>query len=229
MAQILQLMNDLTFLHRRILKMELFSTVGVLYLKEKDFVEELKTELIRKSIHMLIALVPLLASLLGAAVTLAILAAGVLLYSFAEYQRKQGKSIPLITRITNAAARQTDRDGMILGPITLGIGAMVSLLLYPAPASIIAIYSLAFGDSISSIAGKLFGRSPFPYLQGKTLEGSIACFILVFYITYRMVGSPLPSLVIAGVATALEAVPVKDLDNILLPMGSGFVASLFFA
>ncbi len=208
--------------------MELFSTPGVLFLREKDLVEELKTELIRKSIHMLIALVPLLAALLGATITLAILAAGVLFYSFAEYQRTLGRSIPLITRITNAAARQTDRGGMILGPITLGIGAMVSLLLYPAPASIIAIYSLAFGDSISSIAGKLFGRSPFPYIQGKTLEGSLACFILVFYITYRMVGTPLPSLVIAGVATALEAVPVKDLDNIILPMGSGFAASLFF-
>jgi len=208
--------------------MELFSTFGALYLNEKDFAEELKTELIRKSIHMLIALVPLLASLLGASITLAILAAGVLFYSFAEYQRKQGRSIPLITRITYAAARQTDREGVILGPITLGVGAMVSLLLYPAPASIIAIYSLAFGDSISSIAGKLFGRSRFPYLQGKTLEGSLACFILVFYITNHMVGAFLPSLVVAGVATVLEAVPVKDLDNIILPMGSGFAATLFF-
>ena len=199
--------------------MELFSTLGVLYLNEKDFAEELKTELIRKSIHMLIALVPLLASLLGASITLASLAAGVLFYSFAEYQRKQGRS---------AAARQTDREGIILGPITLGIGAMVSLLLYPAPASIIAIYSLAFGDSISSIAGKLFGRNSFPYLQGKTLEGSLACFILVFYITNRMVGALLPSLIVAGVATVLEAIPVKDLDNIILPMGSGFAATLFF-
>ena len=208
--------------------MELFSTFGALYLNEKVFAEELKTELIRKSIHMLIALVPLLASLLGASITLAILAVGVLFYSFAEYQRKQGRSVPLITRITYAAARQTDREGVILGPITLGVGAMVSLLLYPAPASIIAIYSLAFGDSISSIAGKLFGRNRSPYLTGKTLEGSLACFILVFYITHRMVGALLPSLIVAGVATVLEAIPVKDLDNIILPMGSGFAATLFF-
>ncbi|GAB4369377.1 MAG: phosphatidate cytidylyltransferase [Spirochaetales bacterium] len=209
--------------------MELFGPATVLYFREKDFTEELKTELIRKSIHILIALVPLIASLLGATFTLALLAGGVLFYSYAEYQRTQGRSIPLITRITYAAARRTDKEGIILGPITLGIGAMVSLLLYPAPASIIAIYALAFGDSISSIAGKLFGRSTFPFLKGKTLEGSFACFILVFFLTYRLIGTPISSLVIAGIATALEAIPVKDLDNIILPMGSGFAASLFLA
>ncbi len=210
-------------------KMEILDATGVLYLKQKVLTQELRTEFIRKSIHILIALVPTLAALLGTGPTIALLGGGIVFYTYAEYERKRGHSIPLITRITRAAARDTDTEGIILGPITLGIGAMISLLLYPEPASVIAIYSLAFGDGISSIAGKLFGRRRISYFQGKTLEGSLACFTVVFYIVYFTAGEVVPSFVIAAVAMLLEAVPVKDLDNIILPMGSGFAASLFLS
>ncbi|MFQ3620158.1 MAG: phosphatidate cytidylyltransferase [Spirochaetales bacterium] len=207
--------------------MELLSPAQVVYVKQKVLTNELKTELLRKSIHMLIALVPLLVSLVGKETTLFLLASGVLFYSYAEYSRLQGKFIPVVTRLTQAAAREADKYGFILGPITLGIGAMVSLLLYPAPASVIAIYALAFGDSISSLVGKLFGQNSFPFTKSKTLEGSFACFLLVFILTYRITGTTLPAFSVAAVATLLEAVPIKDLDNIILPMGSGFMASLF--
>jgi dolichol kinase len=189
---------------------------------------EIRTEFIRKTIHILIALVPPLAAVIGKGPTLALLAGGVLFYSYSEIQRGRGKSVRIITRITTAAARDADFAGkIILGPITLGIGAMVSLLLYPEPAAIIAIYSLAFGDGISSIVGKAFGRIRLPGLQGKTLEGSMACFIVVFFFSYRILRSPSAAGVIAATATILEAIPVKDLDNLIMPMGSGLAACYF--
>ena len=189
---------------------------------------DIRTEFFRKSIHILIALVPLIAAAIGTGPTLSLLAGGVLFYTYTEIERSRGKTIPFVTRVTRAAARDADNPGrIILGPITLGIGAMVSLLLYPEPASVIAIYALAFGDGISSIVGKAFGRVRIPRLQGKTLEGSAACFIVVFLVTLRIMDSVPAAGMVAMTAMTLEAIPVKDLDNILMPMGTGFVASLF--
>jgi dolichol kinase len=192
--------------------------------QNKSFVD-LRTEFIRKSIHMLIALVPLLAALAGRGTALALLAGGVVLYTYAEIQRSRGCSIPFITGITAAAARREDLHGkIILGPITLGIGAMACLLMYPHTASIIAIYALAFGDGVSSIIGRAVGRIHIGPWRHKTLEGSLACFLAVLSIALRLSGSLSGACLIALAATALEAVPVRDLDNILMPMGSGLVA-----
>lgn len=208
--------------------MSSFAAVNVFVGRRVFVTAEIQTELIRKSIHILIALVPLLAAMIGTGPTLALLAGGVLFYTYAEFERVRGNTVPFVTRITNAAARPADQQSrIILGPITLGIGAMVSLLLYPEPASVIAIYSLAFGDSISSIVGKAFGRVRVFRLQGKTLEGSLACFIIVFLVSLRILDSAPAAGLIAVTATIFEAIPVKDLDNILMPMGSGLVASLF--
>jgi phytol kinase len=187
---------------------------------------DLKVELIRKSIHMLIAFVPFLTGLLGREITFSLLAAGALFYTYAEILRSQGVQVAFISRVTCAAARNGDSNRLILGPVTLALGAMVSLLLYPETAASIAIYALAFGDSFSSIAGKLFGRIPLPLSGRKTFEGSLACFLSVLYVVGRMIGFNSKTLIIALAATLLEAIPLGDLDNIVLPIGTGFTASL---
>ena len=195
------------------------------YVRQNNSFAEVRTELIRKSIHMLIALVPLLAALTGRGATLALLSGGVVFYTYAEILRTRGSSIPFITGLTAAAARPEDlQSKMIVGPITLGIGAMVSLLMYPHTASIIAIYALAFGDSVSSIIGRAVGRVHIGPWQHKTLEGSLACFLVVLFVSFRLTGSLSGSCCIAAAATILEAIPVRDLDNILMPMGSGLAA-----
>jgi dolichol kinase len=112
----------------------------------------------------------------------------------------------------------------VLGPVTLGIGAMMSLMLYPDPAATIAIYALAFGDGIASIAGKLFGRVRIPLTSGKTVEGTMACLAAVFVATYSVTGRPELSATVASAAAIIELAPTEDLDNIILPVGVGFIA-----
>ena len=102
---------------------------------------------------------------------------------------------------------------------------MLALLLYPAQAATIAIYALAFGDSLASLVGKLVGSLSLPFTGGKTLAGSLACFLAVLFMTYRLIGSLKLSLIIALTATLIETLPSGDFDNLLLPVGTGFVAS----
>jgi dolichol kinase len=191
----------------------------------RTFSEDVQIEVVRKSIHALVALVPAIAHLTSVPFALALLGSGTIFYAAAETARMHGYSVVLVSRLTMLAARPRDLGHFILGPVTLGIGAMAGLLLYPDPAASIAIYALAFGDGIASFAGKLIGSVEVPLTNGKTVEGAIACFVAVFLATYAVVGRSEIAGTVAAAAALVELLPTRDMDNIVLPVGTGLVAS----
>jgi phytol kinase len=209
--------------------MEYISTVSsrVSHRNIRVLSEEIQIEILRKGIHLLIAFVPAIASInLGFAAGL--LAGGVLFYAACERLRMVGYRVPVISKVTVLAARRRDGDRYVLGPITLGLGALLSLLLYPNPAASIAIYALAFGDGLSSLVGKSFGSMRIPFTGGKSLEGSLTCLVAVLVASYAVTGNAPRSLAIAAAAMLIEAAPTKDFDNIILPVSVGALATLLF-
>ena len=184
-------------------------------------------EMVRKSLHLLIALVPPMAAI-NKPFTLALLAVGTLVYAFAEAARLSGKPIFLISEITVIASRDRETGRFVLGPVTLGLGAMLALFMYPNPASSIAIYALAFGDGLASLTGKMIGGAKVPFFGQKTFAGSIACFLSVFIVTSALTARPVESLVVAIAATVLEVIPFGNFDNLVIPFGVGLVASRLF-
>ena len=183
---------------------------------------ELKTECIRKSIHFLIALSPSLAAL-NRPGTVALLMIGTLSYTCMELLRLSGIKVPLVSSLTCMASRSRDIGGFVMGPVTLGLGALLALLLYPSPAASIAIYALAFGDGFASLIGKWFGRIRPDFLHGKSVEGSLACFTAVFITAYRVSPNIRIALIAAMTATAVEALPLRDYDNLAMPMIVGLM------
>ena len=188
---------------------------------------ELKIELVRKAIHVLIALVPILA-MLSRIGTLVLLAMGTALYVCLQTFRLRGIQVPVISAVTDFASRRRDRGRFVLGPVTLGAGAFFSLLLFPSVHAAIAIYALAAGDSVSSLAGKFFGRLRPAFLCGKSIEGSLACFTAVFLCSWAASGRTKTALIAAVAATITEALPLRNWDNIAIPLVTG-TAVLFIA
>jgi dolichol kinase len=186
---------------------------------------EFKTEIIRKSIHFLIALSPSMAAL-NRPLTVIFLAAGTLGYTWMEYLRLAGVRVPLVSSLTGMASRSRDRGRFVMGPVTLGLGAMLALLLYPSPAASIAIYALAFGDGFAGLVGKFFGKIRPAFLCGKSVEGSMACFTAVLIAAYRVSPDYPAAFAAALTATAVEALPLEDYDNIALPVTVGFAVCL---
>ena len=186
---------------------------------------EAKSEVIRKSIHFLIALSPGMALVNYPLAALA-LVTGVLGYAVMEQMRLAGVEVPLVSTLTGMASRPRDMNRFVLGPVTLGIGALLALLFFPPPAAAIGIYALAFGDGFASLVGKLFGRVRPAILRGKSIEGSMACFIAVFVSAWLVSRSYTVSLAAAVTATAVEALPLKDYDNIALPLIVGAAVQL---
>ncbi|MDR1318477.1 MAG: phosphatidate cytidylyltransferase [Treponema sp.] len=153
--------------------------------------------------------------------TVLLLMIGILGYTYMETLRLSGIRIPLISSLTAMASRPRDMGHFVMGPVTLGLGALLALLLYPSPAASIAIYALAFGDSFASLVGKIFGRIRPSFLCGKSLEGSLACFTAVFISAWQVSRSFHISLIAAFTAAAAEALPLEDYDNLAIPMSVG--------
>ena len=188
---------------------------------------KVEIEIVRKSIHILVGIVPTLAAV-SLQVTATFLSCGILFYIYCEMLRLRGYEVALVSRVTALAARRRDSGRFVLGPVTLGLGALLSLMLFPEPAASIAIYALAFGDGLSSLVGRLFGTVRIPFTGGKSLEGSLTCFLAVWAAAYGRTGDPAGSLAIAGVATVAEAAPTRDLDNLLLPLAAGLTTIFIF-
>ena len=191
----------------------------------KSYLKIAKTELIRKSLHFLIALSPLMAAL-NLSFTQVFLATGILAYILFENLRLSGISIPVVSSLTAMASRPRDQSRFVLGPVTLGLGAFLSLSFYPPEAASIAIYALAFGDGFAGLVGSVFGRKRPAFLFGKSLEGSLACFSMVFISAFRVCHNLPTSLAAAFTAAATEALPLEDFDNVVLPLAVGLMVFL---
>ena len=187
---------------------------------------ELRAEFIRKGIHILIALVPAL-SALNRSHTALLLMGGVLFYAWAEGMRFLGFFPPLVSSVTAAVLRKREEGRFALGPITLGLGALLALLFFPPRVAAVAVYVLAFGDSAATLVGRFLGRTRPAFMAGKSLEGSLACFVtaaLSSFLVFRDWRTALAT----GLASMLaEALPFEDFDNLILPLAAGFAALLF--
>ena len=174
-------------------------------------------ELFRKSIHMCAALVPLMLSFAYIPV-LSLLALVLVFYCVAETLRYKGINIPVISAITAAAARKRDENRFVLGPATLASGVLFTAIIFePVPAAV-GILALAFGDGLASLIGKFFGRIIIPYTSGKTVAGSLACFIAIFCSSFLVLNNVYISFIIALIGMVIEIIPLKDFDNLLIPI-----------
>ena len=186
---------------------------------------ELKTEVVRKAIHFLIALVPSLAAL-NRPFTVFFLILGTSSYIYVENLRLSGVKVPIISSITSMASRSRDAGRFVMGPVTLGLGSLLALLLFSPPAAAIAIYALAFGDGFASLIGKFLGKRRPAFLLGKSIEGSLSCFTAVFTCAYLVSNNSFAAFTAAVTAMIVEALPLDDYDNLALPVTVGFMVQL---
>ncbi|MBP5402426.1 MAG: phosphatidate cytidylyltransferase [Treponema sp.] len=190
----------------------------------RRYVNSLYKELFRKSIHLCTVFIPaLLHRFYWVIEVLLILAA--LGFTLSEILRLNGIEVPVVSDITKVAARKRDEGKFVLGPLTLVAGIVISSLIFPERSYTIGILSLATGDGLASLCGKFFGRINIPFTEGKTVAGSLSCFAAVFCCSFIISRDVYASLIIALVGMIIEVFPLKDFDNVLIPVGLSYVAT----
>ena len=194
-----------------------------IYLKKR--MNYLWKEFFRKIIHLCTAFVPLFLHI--AKIPVVVLPALVgIFYCIAEYMRFHGHEIPVISVVTATAARKRDENKFVLGPVTLVCGIILAALLWDEKYAAMGILSLAFGDGLASLAGKFLGKVKIPFSGGKTACGSLMCFLAIFVATFCVCQNVFMALCLSLLGALIEVLPLKDFDNLLIPVLIGGAATV---
>ncbi len=96
-------------------------------------------------------------------------------------------------------------------------GSFFTILLFFGDRNIVmaSFMYLAFGDSSAALFGRAFGKHQI--IKGKTVEGSLACFIVCLISGFFFLSPPL-ALIGAVVATLVELIPWPLSDNFWMPL-----------
>jgi phytol kinase len=138
-----------------------------------------------------------------------------------------------------AMSRSGDRREILRGPLYYGIVFVVLTILFwlRTPVGILALMLLCGGDGLAEIVGRRFGARKLPWNAGKSWTGSLGMFLggwifaILVMAVYLAAGifpgtlaAYLPAItLIALVGTAVESLPVHDLDNITVTLAAVLV------
>jgi dolichol kinase/phosphoserine phosphatase len=181
-------------------------------------------DLVREDIHASGFFMPIIASLIGVPAVGILIFVIALTYTSSELWRLEGKELPLISAITRHAASQSELHGFTAAPLYFAFGILLTLILFPAPASYAAVGMFCLGDSAASLFGGLISTS-LPFNKGKTWEGSAGGWFFAFLAGLFFV-SPMLALIGAAIAMTVEVLPLPINDNVLVPVITGAVLTL---
>ena len=187
----------------------------------KQYTHSWYQEIRRKLLHILIASVPLFSSLVYHT-TLTVLFALSIVYMISECLRINGYSFPMLGRVTKFSIRRMEERGIAFGPVTLVLGAILSLLFFPPIIASTVILIVAFADTAATIVGRSMGNHRIFYNKKKSWEGTISAWIMAFLcgclylpISYALLA--------ASFSSIIESLPLKSLDNLFIPIGTGIL------
>ncbi len=131
-----------------------------------------------------------------------------------------------------AMSRSGDRREILRGPLYYGLVFVIVTLVFwrHSAAGILALMVLCGGDGVADLVGRRFGKRKIPWSHGKTWAGSAGMFLgsIVFGLgalaLFNALGYFVPALqaaqtvlavaLIAFVATIVESLPLKHIDNL---------------
>ncbi len=118
------------------------------------------------------------------------------------------------------------------GVLFFTIGAYLTLLLFEKDIAYAGILILSFGDAISNLFGRHFGKTKMILNKDKYIEGSIVGILVSIPTAYYFVPNMKAAVAAACIAMFLEMPNIRigrfeiD-DNLLIPLGASFTLSLF--
>ena len=185
-------------------------------------------ELRRKTIHLLGLIVPILYLFttrqnaiigVGGLVALA-LGAELLKILFPTFR-------VIFLRIFSPILRSQERKGGLTGTTYYLIGSFLCILFFDKTLAIVCLCFLTLGDLFAALIGKQWGR--IKLFSRKSLEGSLACFIVCTVIALLMGLHPVVAITGAIVAALIELLPIGIDDNVTMPLISGLAMHILIS
>jgi len=143
-----------------------------------------------------------------------------------------------------AMSRSGDRREILRGPLFYGIIFVVMTLIYwkTSPIGMTGVMLMCGGDGLADIIGRGIKSPKLPWSRDKSVAGSLGmfiggwiltAFILALFVARSVFTGPftvylLPITIIAAVATLVESLPLKDVDNITVTLAAVAFGYLLF-
>lgn len=116
--------------------------------------------------------------------------------------------------------RRHERRGAMTGATYYMISVFLCVLFFSKTLAIVCIFFMVLGDLAAALVGRMWGKTKL--LGTKSLEGSIACFVVCAAIALVQL-HPIIGIIGALVATIVEMMPFPIDDNLTVPLVSGAV------
>lgn len=176
-------------------------------------------ELVRKSLHLSSAVAPVAyATMLSRDALLPLLGMLLLLAVIVELARRRVSWVRrLFERAAGPLLREHELTG-VSGATWLLVAFTGVVALAPAPAAIVAMWSVSVGDAAAAVVGRSYSAWMEARGRGagagrKTLVGSAACVLATFVGAVWVAGLPPTVALVAGVAAAIAEWPRAPLDD----------------
>jgi dolichol kinase len=144
--------------------------------------------------------------------------------------------IPIISWFLDNFERNKDKNKLPGRGIIFAVtGSLLALQLFETNIALASIIILTFGDPISHLIGRYFGRTKSPLNKTKNIEGHIAGAIISSIMAMFFV-SPLLAIAGAIIAMLFESIVIEIQkiqldDNLIIPLSAGtamFLIAKFF-
>jgi len=143
-----------------------------------------------------------------------------------------------------AMSRSGDRREILRGPLYYGLVFVVLTLVYwkDSPIGISALMILCGGDGIADMVGRRIRSPRLPWNKDKSVAGSLALFfggsiltalVLWIYVSADVFGGTIANLTlsilgITLIATLVESLPLRDIDNLTVTLAAVLAGHAFF-
>jgi phytol kinase len=143
-----------------------------------------------------------------------------------------------------AMSRSGDRREILRGPLYYGIAFVALTILFwrDTPTGIIALMLLCGGDGLADLVGRKLASPCLPWSPRKSWAGTAAVFLGGLILSAALVAifgaagyfdrpfiSDLPGLaVLAFVGALVESLPIRDVDNLTVPLAAAILGYLIF-
>ncbi len=112
------------------------------------------------------------------------------------------------------------------GPYYLAAGIGLSFLFLPLAAAQVGLIHISLADATASLAGHyLPAQERIPYASNKSVVGSSTYFVTAFLGSLFFLNW-WQAFIVAVVGTVIESLPMKDMDNLTVPLGIAFFITL---
>lgn len=195
----------------------------------------IKNELLRKSIHLSSAIVPVIYYFVNREIAVYVLAAACTALVLLDILRAKSEAVGrFYLRFMKPILRGHEienNNSFFTGGTYITISFLLCVVIFPKPLAITAMFIVIFCDSLAALVGKSKGKH---FIANKTVEGSLAFLvtgIIIIYLSPKISDSVIEYYI--GIATVFlsavfEVVPLKIDDNISIPLFFGLIYMLLF-